>query len=48
MGNRSVYRQPELYPLVITGSLVAVVPLALACLSLQRCWRSGLSAGAVK
>ncbi|WP_406514324.1 carbohydrate ABC transporter permease [Streptomyces sp. NBC_00161] len=48
MWNRSVYQQPELYPLVITGSLVAVVPLLLAFLGLQRFWRSGLTAGAVK
>ncbi|WP_078621880.1 carbohydrate ABC transporter permease [Streptomyces sp. NRRL S-244] len=48
MWNRSVYQQPELYPLVITGSLVAVVPLVLAFLGLQRFWRSGLTAGAVK
>ncbi|MEU9003896.1 carbohydrate ABC transporter permease [Streptomyces sp. NPDC048551] len=48
MWNRSVYQQPELYPLVITGSLVSVVPLVLAFLGLQRFWRSGLTAGAVK
>lgn len=48
MWNRSVYQQPELYPLVITGSLVAVIPLVLAFLGLQRFWRSGLTAGAVK
>ncbi|MGW0390563.1 carbohydrate ABC transporter permease [Streptomyces sp. NPDC003042] len=47
MWNRSVYQQPELYPMVITGSLVAVVPLVLAFLGLQRFWRSGLTAGAV-
>ncbi|GAA1556693.1 carbohydrate ABC transporter permease [Actinomadura kijaniata] len=40
--------QPELYPLVVTGSLVAVVPLVLAFVLLQRHWRSGLTAGAVK
>ncbi|MEV8535555.1 carbohydrate ABC transporter permease [Streptomyces sp. NPDC051211] len=48
MWNRSVYQQPELYPLVIAGSLVSVVPLVLAFLGLQRFWRSGLTAGAVK
>ncbi|MBG0818863.1 carbohydrate ABC transporter permease [Planomonospora sp. ID82291] len=36
------------YNLVITGSLVAIVPLVAAFLLLQRHWRSGLSAGAVK
>ncbi|MDG4859734.1 carbohydrate ABC transporter permease [Streptomyces sp. T-3] len=45
---KSVYQHPELYPLVIIGSLVAVVPLIVAFLSLQRFWRSGLTAGAVK
>lgn len=48
MWNRSVNQQPELYPMVITGSLVAVVPLVLAFVGLQRFWRSGLTAGAVK
>ncbi|MFI6943806.1 carbohydrate ABC transporter permease [Streptomyces sp. NPDC050418] len=45
---KNVYQQPELYPLVIIGALVAVVPLILAFLGLQRFWRSGLTAGAVK
>ncbi|GGV41001.1 carbohydrate ABC transporter permease [Streptomyces spectabilis] len=39
---------PEYYPVVITGSLLAVVPLILAFALLQRFWRSGLTAGAVK
>ncbi|WP_415953959.1 carbohydrate ABC transporter permease [Streptomyces sp. KLOTTS4A1] len=45
---KNVYQQPQLYPLVIIGALVAVVPLILAFLGLQRFWRSGLTAGAVK
>lgn len=36
------------YPLVITGSLLAVVPLIVAFLFLQRYWQSGLAAGSVK
>jgi multiple sugar transport system permease protein len=36
------------YNLVITGSLLAIVPLILSFLFLQRYWQSGLSAGAVK
>lgn len=48
MWNRSVCRQRELCPLVITGSLVAVVLLAPAFLGLQRFRRSGLTAGAIK
>ncbi|MBW8795469.1 MAG: carbohydrate ABC transporter permease [Streptomyces sp.] len=39
---------PEYYPVVITGSLLAVLPLVLAFAFLQRFWRSGLTAGAVK
>ena len=39
---------PEYYPVVITGSLLAVLPLILAFILLQRFWRSGLTAGAVK
>ncbi|MEU0600749.1 carbohydrate ABC transporter permease [Streptomyces sp. NPDC006393] len=39
---------PEYYPVVITGSLLAVLPLILAFALLQRFWRSGLTAGAVK
>ncbi|MFF3209157.1 carbohydrate ABC transporter permease [Streptomyces sp. NPDC002886] len=46
--NQFVLERPEFYSLVITGSLVAVVPLALAFVGLQRFWRSGLSAGALK
>ncbi|MFC6081953.1 carbohydrate ABC transporter permease [Sphaerisporangium aureirubrum] len=34
--------------LVLTGSLIAIIPLVLAFLFLQRYWRSGLAAGAVK
>jgi multiple sugar transport system permease protein len=37
-----------MYPLVLTGSLLAVIPLILAFLFLQRFWRSGLAAGSVK
>ena len=39
---------PQYTPLVITGSLLAVVPLVLAFVLLQRQWRSGLATGAVK
>lgn len=37
-----------LYPLVITGSLIAVVPLVVAFIVLQRYWQSGIAAGGVK
>lgn len=34
--------------LVITGSLITIIPLVIAFLTLQRYWQSGLAAGAVK
>ncbi|WP_284989196.1 carbohydrate ABC transporter permease [Arthrobacter sp. efr-133-TYG-120] len=40
--------QPEFTPLVITGSLLSIVPLLLAFIMLQRFWKSGLTAGSVK
>ncbi|MFF9455799.1 carbohydrate ABC transporter permease [Streptomyces flaveolus] len=39
---------PEYYPLVVTGSLLAVVPLVVAFVGLQRFWKAGMTAGAVK
>jgi multiple sugar transport system permease protein len=39
---------PEYYPIVIIGSLLALIPLVVAFLMLQRYWRSGLTAGSVK
>lgn len=48
MWNISITESPEMYSLAITGSLIAVVPLVIAFLFLQRFWRSGLTAGAVK
>ncbi|GHI85691.1 carbohydrate ABC transporter permease [Streptomyces xanthophaeus] len=48
MWNISITESPEMYSLAITGSLIAVVPLVIAFLCLQRFWRSGLTAGAVK
>nr|WP_218904668.1 carbohydrate ABC transporter permease [Allostreptomyces psammosilenae] len=40
--------QPALYTLVITGALLAVLPLILLFLLLQRYWRVDMLAGAVK
>ena len=37
-----------IYNLVITGSLLTVIPIILVFLFLQRFWQSGLSAGSVK
>ncbi|MGI9048631.1 MAG: carbohydrate ABC transporter permease [Rubrobacteraceae bacterium] len=38
----------SLYPLVMTGALVGVVPVAIAFLFLQRFWQGGLSLGSIK
>lgn len=46
--NSAATTSPEYYPVVIMGSLLAVVPLIVAFVLLQRFWRSGLTAGAVK
>ncbi|MTE17722.1 ABC transporter permease subunit [Streptomyces sp. TRM43335] len=46
--NSSASVSPEYYPVVIMGSLLAVLPLILAFVLLQRFWRSGLTAGSVK
>lgn len=37
-----------IYNLVITGSLITIIPIVLVFLFLQRFWQSGLSAGSVK
>ncbi|MFJ3530082.1 MULTISPECIES: carbohydrate ABC transporter permease [unclassified Streptomyces] len=39
---------PQDYLLAIVGSLVSVVPLVILFLMLQRFWKSGMTAGAVK
>ena len=39
---------PNLLALVVTGSLLSVIPLIAAFLMLQRYWQSGLTAGSVK
>ncbi|NGN64505.1 carbohydrate ABC transporter permease [Streptomyces sp. A7024] len=46
--NSSASVSPEYYPVVVMGSLLAVLPLIAAFVLLQRFWRSGLTAGAVK
>jgi multiple sugar transport system permease protein len=38
----------DLLALVVTGSLISIVPLVVAFLMLQRYWQSGLAAGGVK
>jgi multiple sugar transport system permease protein len=39
---------PDFYPMVVSGSLLAVIPLIVAFVVLQRHWRAGLTAGSVK
>ncbi|MEU4220502.1 carbohydrate ABC transporter permease [Actinoplanes sp. NPDC026623] len=46
--NTQVNQLPELRGLVIVGALLSIAPLVVAFLFLQRFWRSGLGAGAVK
>ena len=46
--NTQVNQLPELRGLVIVGSLLSITPLVIAFLFLQRFWRSGIGAGAVK
>ena len=44
---KGVGAQP-IYNLVLTGSLLAIIPIVMAFLLLQRYWQSGLTAGSVK
>jgi multiple sugar transport system permease protein len=37
----------SVYTMVVTGSLVAVIPLVAVFLFLQRYWRSGITLGSV-
>ncbi|WP_030903719.1 carbohydrate ABC transporter permease [Streptomyces sp. NRRL F-5126] len=39
---------PDFYPMVVSGSLLAVLPLIVAFVTLQRHWKAGLTAGGVK
>ena len=44
---KGVSAQP-IYNLVLTGSLLSIIPIVIAFLFLQRFWQSGLTAGSVK
>jgi multiple sugar transport system permease protein len=46
--NSQLTRDPDLKSIVVTGSLLSIIPLVVAFLLLQRFWRSGLAAGSVK
>ncbi len=37
-----------IYNLLVTGALVASIPLLIGCILLQRFWRGGLGTGSVK
>ena len=37
-----------IYALVVTGSVIAILPVMILFLFLQRYWQSGLSFGAVR
>jgi multiple sugar transport system permease protein len=39
---------PALYSLVVTGSLLSIIPLMILFLALQRYWRTNIASGAVK
>jgi hypothetical protein len=45
--NNEYGQAPQLVRYVIIGSLISVIPLVIAFLSLQRFWRSGLAAGSI-
>ncbi|MFD5562811.1 carbohydrate ABC transporter permease [Kitasatospora griseola] len=46
--NAQTHAFPEYYPLVVTGSLLAILPLVIAFVLLQRHWKAGMTAGSVK
>jgi multiple sugar transport system permease protein len=46
--NSQLNQIPELNTYVLVGSLLSIIPLVVAFLSLQRFWRGGLGAGSVK
>ncbi|MEU8889302.1 carbohydrate ABC transporter permease [Streptomyces sp. NPDC048442] len=46
--NSNAHAEPTYLPMVVTGSLLAVIPLIVAFVSLQRHWKAGLTAGSVK
>jgi multiple sugar transport system permease protein len=46
--NNQYGQAPQLVSYVVIGSLISVIPLVVAFLSLQRFWRSGLAAGSVQ
>ncbi len=45
---QATVQNPSLVNVVMIGSLLAIVPLVIAFVSLQRFWKAGLTAGSVK
>jgi multiple sugar transport system permease protein len=46
--NSQTRTEPSYYPLVVTGAMLAILPLIIAFVVLQRFWKAGLTAGSVK
>ena len=46
--NAQVLSSSDMTPLVITGSLMSIIPLALFMFALQKYWRSGILMGSLK
>ena len=46
--NSQTQRLPEVYELTTGGVLLSIIPLLVAMIVLQRFWRGGMTAGAVK
>ena len=46
--NSQTQRLPEFYELTTGGVLLSIIPLLVAMIVLQRFWRGGMTAGAVK
>lgn len=46
--NSIIKGNPDLLRLVVTGSVVSVIPLAILFFTLQRYWKAGIAAGSVK
>ena len=50
LGHGAIYSAGggSLWSIIILGSLVSVIPLVIAFLTLQRYWQGGLSMGSLK
>lgn len=48
MWNSQKLETPDILPVAMTGSVLAIVPLILVMVSLQRFWKTGLTGGSLK